>query len=154
MGMGTFVRHQLGRFEIPAANLYRSAFINLGSLADQIAAVVPAKRILEVGCGDGCLAQQLSRVYPDASYLGVDVAPTAGRLYRGDPGWAQFRTVAVQDLLLEKPEPFDLVLLVDVIHHVPSEIRDEVLRCSAELVARAAISWSRSSSEIAGRTTA
>jgi 2-polyprenyl-3-methyl-5-hydroxy-6-metoxy-1,4-benzoquinol methylase len=134
MGMGTFVRHRLGRFEIPAANLYRSAFISLRSLAEQIAAVAPAGRILEVGCGDGCLAQQLSRVYPEASYLGVDVAPTAGRLYRGDPGWAQFRTMAVQDLLAEQPEPFDLVLLVDVIHHVPPEIRDEVLCCSAELV--------------------
>jgi len=134
MGMGTYVRHRLGRFEIPAANLYRSAFINLRSLADQIAAVAPAKRILEVGCGDGCLAQQLNRVYPDASYLGIDVAPTAGRLYRGDPAWAEFRTVAVQELVAEEPDPFDLVLLVDVIHHVPAEIRDEVLRCSADLV--------------------
>ena len=134
MGIGTYVRHHLGRFEIPAANLYRSVFISLQSLADQIAAVAPANRILEVGCGDGALAQQLNRVYPDASYLGIDVATTAGRLYRGDPHWAQFRTIAVQDLLAEKPEPYDLVLLVDVIHHVPVEIRAEVLGSSAELV--------------------
>ena len=134
MGMGTYVRHRLGRFEIPAANLYRSVFINLHSLADQIAEVAPAKRILEVGCGDGSLAQQLSNVYPDANYLGIDVAPTAGRLYRGDPDWAEFRTVSVQELVAEDPEPYDLVLLVDVIHHVAVPIRDEVLSCSAALV--------------------
>jgi 2-polyprenyl-6-hydroxyphenyl methylase/3-demethylubiquinone-9 3-methyltransferase len=76
----------------------------------------------------------LSLTFPDASYLGIDVAPTAGRLYRGAAGWATFRTVPVQELRAEQPEPFDLVILVDVMHHVPDEIRREVLACSAQLV--------------------
>jgi SAM-dependent methyltransferase len=134
MGIGTYVRHHLGPLEIPAANVYRSIFINLHALAEQIADVAPAKRILEVGCGDGALAQQLSHVYPAATYLGIDVASSAGRLYRGDPHWAEFRTVSVQELLAEQPEPYDLVLLVDVIHHVSVEIREAVLSASAELV--------------------
>jgi SAM-dependent methyltransferase len=78
MGFGTTVRHHLGRFEVPAANLYRGLSINLRLLADRIASVAPAKRILEVGCGDG-LATELLRAYPSAAYDGIDVAPTAGR---------------------------------------------------------------------------
>jgi 2-polyprenyl-6-hydroxyphenyl methylase/3-demethylubiquinone-9 3-methyltransferase len=39
MGIGTYVRHRLGRLEIPAANLYRSVFINLRMLARQIGAI-------------------------------------------------------------------------------------------------------------------
>jgi len=134
MGFGTAVRHRLGRFEIPAANAYRAVFINLRVLAEQIAAIAPAKRILEVGCGDGGLATQLLRVYPDAEYLGVDIAPTAGRLFRGEQDRARFQTMTVQQLATQQPEPFDLVLLVDVVHHVPVGHRDEVLRKSADLV--------------------
>jgi 2-polyprenyl-3-methyl-5-hydroxy-6-metoxy-1,4-benzoquinol methylase len=134
MGLGTTVRHHLGRFEVPAANLYRRAFINLRVLADRIADVAPAKRILEVGCGDGCLATELLRAYPKAAYDGIDVAPTAGRLFRGDPSRATFRTVTVQEFAAERPDPYDLVILVDVVHHVPLELRDEVLRHSADLV--------------------
>jgi 2-polyprenyl-3-methyl-5-hydroxy-6-metoxy-1,4-benzoquinol methylase len=134
MGLGASLRRRLGRFEIPIANLYRGAFVNLGALATRISRVAPAQRILEVGCGDGFLAQELVGVYPDARYLGIDVVDTAGRLYRGDPAWASFRTVTVQDLHAEAPEPFDLVVFADVIHHVPLRIRGEVLRAAAELV--------------------
>lgn len=134
MGIGTWVRRRLGPLEIPATDAYRRAFIDIGSLAHDLAEVAPAKRILEVGCGDGSLAQRLSQTYPDASYLGIDIAPTAGRLYRGKPGWAEFRVVTVQELLAERPEPFDLVLLVDVIHHVDTGLRPEVLRAAADLV--------------------
>jgi 2-polyprenyl-6-hydroxyphenyl methylase/3-demethylubiquinone-9 3-methyltransferase len=134
MGIGTAVRHQLGWFEVPAANAYRAVFINLRVLAERVATVVPAKRILEVGCGDGCLATKLLRVYPEAEYQGIDIAPTAGRLFRGAPDRAQFNTMSVQDLAAQRPDPFDLVLLVDVVHHVPVGHRDEVLRHSADLV--------------------
>lgn len=129
------MRRRLGRFEIPVANLYRSAFVNLNWFAADIAAAVPARRILEIGCGDGFLAQRLAIVYPLARYLGIDIAPTAGRLYRGRPEWATFRTMTVQELRAQRPEPFDLVLVADVIHHVAPDIRAEVLDCAAALVA-------------------
>src|SRR5262249_18287361 len=86
--------------------------------------------------GDGCLAQRLCQAFPDASYLGIDVIDSAGRLYRGDPAFAEFRVTSVQELCAEQPEPYDLVLLVDVIHHVPESLRADVLRCSAGLVRR------------------
>jgi 2-polyprenyl-6-hydroxyphenyl methylase/3-demethylubiquinone-9 3-methyltransferase len=134
MELGPALRHRLGRFEIPMANMYRGAFLNLATLAAHLARTAPAQRILEVGSGDGLMAQRLFEVYPTARYVGIDVVETAGRLYRGDPEWATFQNITVQDLHAQAPQPFDLVLIADVMHHVPLEIRTQVLACAAELV--------------------
>lgn len=135
MGLGTAVRTRLGRWEIPAAELYRSAFINLDDLAASLASLGPVKRILEIGCGDGAMADRLCTVYPDAEYLGIDIAENPGRLFRGDPARATFRSISSSELLAERPEPFDLVAIVDVIHHVADDLRTAVLRDAAELTA-------------------
>jgi 2-polyprenyl-6-hydroxyphenyl methylase/3-demethylubiquinone-9 3-methyltransferase len=140
VGIGIRIRHRLGRWEAPAARLYRSLFVDLRALADQLAAGraeagLQAKRILEVGCGDGAFGQELTRAFPGADYLGIDIAATAGRLFRGDPARCAFRVVSARELLAEDPEPFDLVCLVDVLHHVPAEQRPELLGCAAALTA-------------------
>lgn len=135
MGIGTSIRHRLGRFEVPAAEFYRACFINLDDLGRRAAALVRPKRILEVGCGDGALAQRLTTVWPHAEYLGIDPAPTAGRLYRGDPDRAEFRSLTSSDLRALAPDPFDLVVIVDVLHHIPAPVRPAVLRDAAALTA-------------------
>ncbi|MFY1631958.1 methyltransferase domain-containing protein [Solwaraspora sp. WMMB335] len=135
MGFGTIVRHRLGRLEIPAAELYRALFISLDRLGRQIAGLSDPKRILEIGCGDGALAQRLTTVYPAAEYLGIDPAPTAGRLYRGDPARAQFRCQDTAALVAQQPDPFDLVVVVDVLHHVRATERPALLRHAAGLTA-------------------
>lgn len=135
MGFGTSVRRRLGAFEVPAADLYRSVFVNLDDLATTLASLGDARRVLEVGCGDGSLAQRITAALPQAEYLGIDIAPQPGRLYRGDPHRAVFRSRSTQVLLAEEPEPFDLVVVVDVLHHVPAPAREELLRDAAQLIA-------------------
>lgn len=128
VSLGTAVRTRLGRWEIPAADAYRSLFINLEDAATLVSSVCPAERILEIGCGDGSFAQRVLDRYPTARYVGIDVAPEPGRLFRGDASRASFRSVGSAEFRSESPEPFDLVLLVDVLHHVPTELRDDLLR--------------------------
>lgn len=135
MGIGTAVRTRLGRWEVPAAELYRSAFINLDDLAASLASLGPARRILEIGCGDGSMADRLCAAFPAAEYLGIDVAPEPGRLFRGDRNRAHFRSRSSTDLLAEKGELFDLVAIVDVVHHVAEDLRGPVLRDAAALLA-------------------
>lgn len=125
----------MGRLEIPAAELYRSCFINLDVLSRQLAQIGTPGRILEVGCGDGALAQRLTTIFPEVEYLGIDIAETAGRLYRGDPRRATFRTISSAQLRAEDPKPFDLVVIADVLHHIPKGIREEVLLDAAALTA-------------------
>lgn len=135
MGIGTTIRHRLGRFEVPAAELYRACFINLDSLARSIAVLAAPKRILEIGCGDGAVGQRLTQIFPEAEYLGIDPAPTAGRLYHGEPDRAVFRSITSAELAAEGPDPFDLVLFVDVLHHIPAPVRPGVLLDAAALTA-------------------
>jgi 2-polyprenyl-6-hydroxyphenyl methylase/3-demethylubiquinone-9 3-methyltransferase len=125
----------MGALEIPMAELYRSCFISLNHLGAQLAGMSTPHRILEVGCGDGALAQRLTKVFPDVEYVGIDVADTAGRLYRGDPARATFRHMSSSELRAEAPEPFDLTIIADVLHHIPLGIRGQVLDDVAALTA-------------------
>ncbi|SDC74874.1 class I SAM-dependent methyltransferase [Actinokineospora iranica] len=133
MGIGPTIRHKLGRFEIPAAEAYRNRFINLDDLATTLASALPAKRILEIGCGDGSFGQRLCEAYPEAEYVGIDVAPDPGRLFRGDTSRATFRSIPSSELVAERPQLFDLVCIVDVVHHLPESLRVPVLNDAVAL---------------------
>ena len=136
MPIGTTVRKALGRFEPAAIRMYRSAFIDLDSLAVTLATVATAKRILEIGCGDGALAAALRRTLADVELVGIDpgmVAP--GCMYDGDRSRVEFRRIGSAELIAENPEPFDLVVVCDVLHHVAEGDRAQVLRDAAALTA-------------------
>jgi 2-polyprenyl-6-hydroxyphenyl methylase/3-demethylubiquinone-9 3-methyltransferase len=135
MGLGTTIRHRLGAFELPAANLYRSLFINIGDLAATLGSLTQPKRILEIGCGDGTFANELVAAMPNAAYTGIDISPAPGRLFTGDRTRAAFRPIATGELLAEGVEPFDLVVIVDVLHHVPGTERENLLRDADRLTA-------------------
>lgn len=135
MGFGTTVRHRLGPLEPRVAEAYRGRFIDLDDFARSVASLTRPRRIVEVGCGDGAVADRLCREFPEADYLGIDIAPSPGRLFTGDRKRAEFRSQSSGALLAEQPEPYDLVMLVDVFHHLPDPLRLPTLR---DLVALAA----------------
>lgn len=135
MSLGQTVRGTLGRWETPAAEAYRSLFIDLDALAAEVGALSPtAARVLEIGCGDGSVADRICRLWPAAEYLGIDIAPQPGRRFTGPPDQAQFRAASTAELRLSEPAGFDVVLVVDVLHHVPGdEGRAALLRDAAAL---------------------
>ncbi|MEJ2886618.1 class I SAM-dependent methyltransferase [Actinomycetospora aeridis] len=121
MGLGAAVRRRLGPLESPAAEAYRSIFIDLRRFADRLAARRSAERILEIGCGDGSTADQLCRAFPNAEYVGIDVAPDPGRRCGVSPERTSFSAITSSDLRRTGPQPFSLVVLVDVLHHIPDD---------------------------------
>ena len=125
--MGPKIRAALGPLELPVARLYRSLFVDLGRLADEIRAAGPANAILEVGCGEGSLTQEIAARFHDSRIIGIDVSPRVGRLYRGDPARVTFRQSTVERLAEESPPHFDLVVLADVLHHVAPPLRRSLL---------------------------
>src|SRR6478735_2842256 len=137
MSIGSTVRARLGRFEQPAAEAYRAVFISLDDLARQVGTAAPhAARILEIGCGDGSVADRVIRTHPHAHYLGVDVSAAPGRRYTGAPDRAAFAAMTAGELRATEPEPFDLVLVVDVLHHVHNdEDRAALLADAAAILA-------------------
>jgi 2-polyprenyl-6-hydroxyphenyl methylase/3-demethylubiquinone-9 3-methyltransferase len=136
MSLGRIVRAVLGPLAAPLAVTYRDMYIRLDDLAESLASMAPsARRVAEIGCGYGDVANELMRRLPAAEYVGVDVAhPSPGSLYAAAAP-ATFTRQTSTELLAEHGSTFDLVLVVDVIHHVPSELRTQLLRDAADLVA-------------------
>ncbi len=137
MPLGSKVRKSLGRWEPLAIQMYRDRFIDLAALAVTIASVAPcAKRVLEIGCGDGAMAAALRRSLPECEILGIDPgAPSPGRLYDGNRQGVVFRAISTSEVSAEEQEPFDLVVLCDVVHHVADEERQQILLDASRLVA-------------------
>lgn len=91
-----------------------------------------AKRVLEVGCGDGWNCGKLVEAGVDA--VGIDWSKNGieharrmvpkGRFFQGDVRDASFRR--------EFPEPFDAAIFVEVLEHIPPPDCPAALRNIAE----------------------
>jgi len=135
MPLGTTVRSALGPFEGRAAKRYRDWFIDLPELARDIAALDDFHRVLEVGAGDGLLCTGLADELAQATILGIDISDQPGRLAPAGSARVAFRQVSTSDLLAESPEPYDLIVIGDVLHHVPPAERGPLLADAGQLLA-------------------
>lgn len=156
MQLGQVVRRRLGGLEIPAVEAYRGLFINLDDLAGTLASVASPRRILDVGCGDGRFARRLTDTFANADYFGVDVVANPGALYDGDRQRASFQSVSTSELIRRGTTPFDLVIVVDVVHHVPVADRAGLLREARALTAPGGLvavkDWERTRTAVHGLT--
>lgn len=119
LSLGQLLRAALGPLEYPVSLWSRLAFFDADGFARQLAASVPARRILEIGCGVGHLTESLSRAFPTATICAIDPFHEAGRLFRGDRGRVEFRREGIDATVHRQGAAFDLVVLGDVLHHVP-----------------------------------
>lgn len=89
----------------------------IGMLRDH--RVQPGK-VVEVGCGAGGVLAELERHLPITKFTGFDIAPDAARF------WQSHKSPRVSfvggDFLTLNSSRFDLLLLLDVIEHVPDPL--------------------------------
>jgi len=88
----------------------------LDQLCARVAALEPTA-ILDLGCGEGIVAQELTRLLPNTRYTGIDMSEEAIRTARElNPG-VTFHQQSVLDV--EPPtDGTDLVLCVEVLEHL------------------------------------
>ena len=76
--------------------------------------------ICDVGCGAGFVLAELRKSYPDAELFGYDIAPAASRF------WADHDSLDIHfqigDFAKTDRRSYDVLLLLDVIEHVPDPI--------------------------------
>jgi 2-polyprenyl-3-methyl-5-hydroxy-6-metoxy-1,4-benzoquinol methylase len=128
MKMGPFIRAMFGPYERQISEAYRSIYIDIDAFVGLVRQWKPnAEKILEVGCGEGAVTQRLNAAYPDANITAIDITPRVGRLYRGSFDGVRFIRCAVQEIAATESRQYDLVVLSDVLHHVPLELRQGLL---------------------------
>ena len=149
MSIGSRVRAMFGKHEPLIANLWRSMFLDLDDWTAQVRSWHSSpRRIVEIGCGEGYSTERLAAAFPDSEIVAIDIMPQVGRLYRGPAKRVDFRMQTAENLAATEAGSFDLVILCDVIHHIPEEIRESVLGALRTLLApggRLAVKdWGRS----------
>ena len=100
------------------------------------AAGLRGKRVLDVGCGGGILAESMARSGA-AQVLGIDLATKplkVAQLHALEAGVENldYREVAAEALAAECPAGFDLVTCMEMLEHVPDPA--SVVRACARLV--------------------
>lgn len=92
------------------------------------------KRVLDVGCGGGILAESMAA--RGAQVSGIDLSEKAlsvARLHLYESGQhVDYRLCAVEDLANECPESFDAVTCMEMLEHVPDP--QSIIRACARLV--------------------
>jgi len=86
----------------------------------------PEDRVLEIGCGAGPLTQLLAEALPRGSVFGADLSPRTIEAAEERLGRFDNANVVAGDVLEVDAgsEPYDVVVLPDVIEHIPMEMHD------------------------------
>lgn len=98
-------------------------------------APIKGKRVLDIGCGGGILADAMAR--QGAQVLGIDLASKALKvaqlhaLEAGTEG-VEYREISAEALAAEQPAGFDVVTCMEMLEHVPDP--SSVVRACATLV--------------------
>jgi 2-polyprenyl-3-methyl-5-hydroxy-6-metoxy-1,4-benzoquinol methylase len=128
MAVGPLIRRLFGPYERTVAEAYRSIFVDLDAFATLMHGWVPhAQNILEVGCGEGAMTERIAAIYPAAALTAIDITPKVGRLFRGPAANVTFCKETVEAVAARKPASYDLIILADVMHHVPPGARGSLM---------------------------
>ena len=92
------------------------------------------KRVLDVGCGGGILAEAMAARGADVTGIDLSEKPLGvARLHLYESGQkVDYRQIAAEDLAREMPAAFDVVTCMEMLEHVPDP--SSIVRACAALV--------------------
>ena len=88
---------------------------------EQITGALTGKRVIDVGCGGGILAESMA--VAGAAVTGIDLAEkslTVARLHSLESGVpVNYQAISAEDFAAQQPEQFDVVTCMEMLEHVP-----------------------------------
>ena len=88
---------------------------------DQLVGGISGKRVVDVGCGGGILAESMA--VKGAQVTGIDLSEKAlkvAKLHQLESGvQVDYRLIAAEALAEESPEQYDVVTCMEMLEHVP-----------------------------------
>ena len=86
-------------------------------------------RVLEMGCGIGTLTSLIVKDLPNGSLLAVDLSPVSIDRARAMLGHQRQLELRVADVVTDPlPGPFDLIILPDILEHIPLQLHPALFR--------------------------
>jgi hypothetical protein len=140
MALGPLIRRFLGpRLARKAGEYYRAIYVDLAKVAAALAAVIPRDaHVLDVGGGDGQPINHLLSVRPDLTITTLDPAPVVGQWidarYEGQV--KRLPRTSLAEFVAHPHAHADVILIADVMHHIPESARHEFLDSVAVLLER------------------
>ena len=140
MSPGPAIRRLLGsRLASHAGRWYRAIFVNLAKEAAALATVIPRDaHVLDVGGGDGQPLNHLLALRSDLKITTLDPGPVVGQ-------WIEERfkarvillpNTSIADYLAIGGANPDVILIADVMHHIPENSRSSFLSSIRVLLER------------------
>jgi hypothetical protein len=140
MALGPLIRRFLGpRLARKAGEYYRAIYVDLAKVAAALAAVIPRDaHVLDVGGGDGQPINHLLSVRPDLTITTLDPAPVVGQWidarYEGQV--KRLPRTSLAEFVARPHAHADVILIADVMHHIPESARHQFLDSVAVLLER------------------
>ena len=101
---------------------------------DRIAGGLGGRKVLDVGCGGGILAESMAARGADVTGIDMGAAPLeVARLHLLESGQqVDYRKIPAEELATECPDAFDVVTCMEMLEHVPDPA--SIVRACATLV--------------------
>lgn len=108
--------------------------LRLGWIKEQLGGSLAGKKIIDVGCGGGILAESMAA--EGAQVTGIDLAQkslTVARLHSLDTGIkVNYKLIAVEEMAAQEPEQYDVVTCMEMLEHVPDPA--SIIQACSQLV--------------------
>jgi hypothetical protein len=142
---GPVIRRLLGaRLARHVGRWYRSIYVDLAKVAAEISTVIPRDaNVLDVGGGDGQPLNHLLALRPDLKITTIDPAPVVGEWIerRFDAQVTRLPSTSLAEFLSAGRADPDVILISDVLHHIPPSERADFLYSVRILLER--VPWLR-----------
>lgn len=132
---GPLVRRLLGKHFHLLGEPYRRIFVDMPKVVHcMLLHIPPSARILDVGGGDGYVADLILSHRPDVTAAIIDVSDDVGSYVK--PQNRQRVEFHPATDVSHVTGTFDIITLSDVLHHVPEAVRDGFLNAIVEMAER------------------